>query len=249
MAIAVNGGHVSRALDFYDKENKYFIIGGSEPWKDEPSPELPKVEDFKLRDIIGLKKVDTNRTFLVVPDNSLPDDDPSVIKYREQKWRKVNRLIKTTISTLVSNGSNIITVDSVAGINVGNKLRIHNLYEGIVTQVEGNTITLDTVAPNNIEVGSTVEGGAHVEVAKYVYVECYLEYNRFPLATYRQIGLCTDVIPSDPTNTDILRSAKFNSETNIDEYESLGVLEILDNRAPIPRDINMRELISMIVEF
>lgn len=242
MAIAVNGGHVSRALDFYDRESKYLIIGGSKPWDDEPSPDLPKVTDFKLRDVIGLKKVDN--TFLVVPDN-----EKGTIIYRDQKWRVIPKEINTVVGEGgINNRSDTFTLDSVAGLSVGSRIRINNLYEGIITEMNGNNVTLDTVAPASIESNSPVIGGALVEGAKYVYVEGYLEYDRFPLQTYRQLGLCTGVVPSDPSVTDILRSAEFNP-SGVDEYSSLGILEILDNRSPIPRDINMRELVSIIIEF
>lgn len=242
MAIAVNGGHVSRALDFYDRESKYLIIGGSKPWDNEPTPDLPEITDFKLRDVIGLKKVDN--TFLVIPDN-----ERGTIVYRDQKWRVIPREIITKVGNEgILNGSNTFTIDSAAGLSVGSRLRINNLYEGTITEMNGSTVTLDTPAPANIDSGSPVLGGALIEGAKYVYVEGYLEYDRFPLATYRQLGLCTGVIPADPSVTNILRSAEFNPK-GVDEYSSLGVLEILDNRSPIPRDINMRELISLIIEF
>lgn len=243
MAIAVNGGHVSRAIDFYDRENKYLIIGGSKPWDDEPDPDMPKIEDFKLRDVIGLKKLDN--TFFVIPDNS----DRATIVYRDQKWRVVPKEINTVVGDGgVVNNSDTFDLESVEGLSVGSKIRINNLYEGFITEMNGNTITIDTLAPATIPAGSPVIGGALVENAKYVYIEGYLEYDRFPLTTYRQIGLCTGVVPADPSVTNVLRSAEFNP-AGVNEYSSLGVLEILDNRSPIPRDINMRERISMIIEF
>lgn len=242
MAIALNGGHVSRALDFYDRDSKYFIIGGSNPWKNEPSPDLPDIEDYKLKDVIGLKKVDN--TFLVIPDDS------GDIIYRDQNWKKVNRAITTEVgSGGVINGSNSFKVVSVEGMRIGDKLRVNNLYEGIITNIEGSTVTLDTQSPATISSGSIVQGGALVEDAKYVYIECYLSYDNFPLVTYRQIGVCTEVVVADGVlDKDILIDAAYNSK-GVSDYDSLGVLEILDNRAPITRDINMRERISMIIEF
>lgn len=241
MAIAVNGGHVSRALDFYNKENKYFIIGGSTPWENEPTPDLPNVEDFKLRDVIGLKRIDN--TFLVVPDN-----DKGTIVYRDQKWRVVSAGVTTKVIGDIPKDATSIPIESISGLVVGAKIRINNQYEGIILNITGTSLVLDKAAPANIPDGSKVEGGALIEGAKYVYVEGYLEYDKFPLITYRQIGLCTGVTPKSPDDANILKSASYSlSGTN--EYDGLGVLEILDNRAPIARDIDMRELISMIIEF
>lgn len=239
IAIAVNGGHISRALDFYNAVGKYFIIGGTEPWEDESVPTPPSPSDFKLRDVVGLKKVDN--CHLVVPDTK------GTIQYRNQNWRIVTDSIKTTVSTGgVTIGTNVIPVENLQGILVGSKLRINNLYEGKVSSISGNRVTLDTPAPTDIPAGSIVLGGAMVEGAKYVYVDCYLNYDEFPIITYRQVGLCTAVTPN---TENILLSAKYTSGGINDEYTSLGTLEILDNRVPATRDISQRELLSVIVEF
>lgn len=241
MAIATNGGHVSRALDFYHSEGKYFIIGGTEPWEDDSTPDTPQVIDFKLKDIIGLKKVDN--TYLVIPTEETED----VISYRSQNWKKVSVSVNTTIGDAgVTADSEVIPVVSLDGITVGSKLRINNLYEGKVKSISGLNVTLDTAAPESIAPGSPVLGGALVEGAKYVYVECYLNYDEFPIATYRQIGLCTGVTPN---TEDILRASAYNLIGGTDEFTSLGILEILDNRIPSTRDINQRELLSLIIEF
>ena len=238
MAIAVNGGHISRALDFYESEGKYFIIGGTTPWEDESTPPSPTVEDFKLVDVVGLKRVDN--IHLVIPD------DAGSIQYRSQNWKIVPAYINTTVSnTGVTPNSNVVPVTSVEGLTVGSKIRVNNLYEGKITSISGLLLTLDTASPEAIPAGSTVIGGAMVEGAKYVYVDCYLNYDEFPLVTYRQIGLCSGVYPN---SADILKSAPYALGTS-NEYTSLGTLEILDNRAPSTRDISQRELLSLIIEF
>lgn len=239
MAIAVNGGHVSRAIDFYNTTGKYFIVGGTTPWEDETTPPSPSIEDFKLVDVVALKKVEN--THLVVPD------EKGTIQYRDQNWRIVSPYFSTTVgSSGVTQGASVVPVNSISGIVVGDKLRINNLYEGKVTNINGLLVTLDKEAPMDIPSGSPVTGGAQIEAAKYVYVDCYLEYDKFPLVTYRQVGLCTNVTPD---GADVLRSAAYNISGGVDEYTSLGILEILDNRAPSTRDISQRELISLIIEF
>lgn len=256
IAIATNGGHVSRALDFYHAEGKYFIIGKSTAWThvdhgttitDDNVPETPQVTDYKLHDVIALKRVDN--TYLVIPSSS------GTIQYRNQNWKIIQETISTTVATPgVTQGATVVPVQSIVGMTVGSKLRINNQYEGIIVSLTGTLVTLDTPAPAAIAVGSPVLGGALIEGAKYVYVECYLNYDSFPVTdattglplSYRQIGLCTKVTPN---TEDILKSAAYTTGGTTDEYTSLGILEILDNRVPSTRDINQRELISLIVEF
>lgn len=239
MAIATTAAHVSRALDFYNKEGKYFSIGRTAPWDDESNPPAPNVSDYILDDIIALKKVDN--TYLVVPD-----DVDGTIQYRDTKWRRVTPEIKTTTSAMTPIGSTDVYLTTLAGIAIGNKLRIGDLYEGKIVDINAgnNIVVLDTPAPEDIPLGSSVLGGAYVEGAKHVYIECSLNYDQFPIVTYRQIGLQTSVTPD---NRDILRSANYSS-SGVNEYTSLGVLEILDNRAPTVREPDQRETLSIIVE-
>lgn len=238
MAIAVHGGHIARAIDFYKTPGKYFIIGGTKPWIDETNPPAPTISDFRLTDVIGLKRVDN--AHLVVPDPN------GTIMYRNQNWRIVQEKVQTTVGAAgIPAGSTIVPVDDVAGLIVGAKIRVNNLYDGTIVSTSGLLLTLDTPAPEDIPANSSVLGGAYVDGAKYVYVDCYLNYDEFPIMTYRQIGLCSYVTP-DTEN--ILLSSIVSGVTE-DQYDSLGILEIIDNRAPIPRDINQREMLSLIVEF
>lgn len=263
MAIATNGGHVSRALDFYNAAGKYFILGGTTPWThieegveitDDSRPATPDVSDYRLNDIVGLKRIDN--ISLVRPATELENQNPTeenLIKYRNQNWKRVEPVIRTKLATQVTEGSTVIQVESVASLTkVGTKIRIADTYEGNVVSYSGLYITLDTAAPKMIPSGSPVVGGAMVEGAKYVYVDCYLNYDEFPIVdtenkplSYRQIGLCTGVTPN---TEDILKSAAY-SNTGVSEYTSLGTLEILDNRVPSTRDINQREQLSLIIEF
>ena len=240
MAIAVTQGHVQRAIEFYNKLGKYFILGGTSPWEDEVSPPAPSIDDYKLFDNVGLKRVDN--CHLVIPDES------GTISYRTQNWKIVPLPYRTTISGsgLVS-GATVLTVASLAGFSIGAKVRVNSTYVGKVVSINNsaNQLTLDTPAPQTIPSGSTVEGGALVEGAKYVYIDCYLNYDQFPIVTYRQIGLCTEVTPN---TENVLRAAAY-SPTGTDEYTSTGILEVLDNRPPSTRDIDQRELLSLILEF
>lgn len=239
MAIATTSAHVSRALDFYNKAGKYFSIGGTTAWDDEQNPPSPNVSDFKLNDIVALKKVDN--TYLVVQDEN------GTINYRDTKWKIVTPEISTTTSLIVTEGSTTVGLTSLSSIVAGNKLRIGNTYEGKILTINtsNNTVVLDTASPKTLPIGSSVLGGAYVEGAKHVYIECSLNYDQFPIVTYRQVGVQTSVLPN---NVDTLRSAAY-SNSGLDEYTSLGNLEILDNRSPTVREPDQKEVISLIVEF
>jgi hypothetical protein len=241
MAIATMSGHVSRALEFYNKAGKYFSIGRTTPWDDETTPPAPSLDDFKLEELVALKKVDN--CFLVIQDN-----ENGTINYRDNKWRIVADHLETTIGTEgVLEGSTQVPLTSLAGILVGNKLRIDNEYEATISGINtaNNFVTLDTPAPRNINPGAPVLGGAYVEKAKYVYIDCTLNYDQFPIVTYRQVGLQTGV---QRTNLDVMKSAAY-SPTGVDEFENLGVLEIIDNRPPTVRQVDQRETISIVIEF
>lgn len=242
IAIAVTQGHVQRAIDFYNKEGKFFVIGGTTPWADETSPDTPNISEYKLKDTVGYKKVDN--CYLVVPDEN------GSISYRTQNWRIVPAPYSTTLADLVSIGGSTLHLMSAEIMKVGNRVRIGDIYEGIILDLDTTTgmVTIDTPAPAEIPEGTKVHAGALVEGAKYVYAECYLNYDQFPVnITYRQVGLCSEVQPS---NASILLTGDYSTATpGKDEFTSSGVLEILDNRSPSTRDIDQRELLSCIVEF
>lgn len=241
MAIAVNGGHVSRALDFYNKLGKYFSIGKTSPWEEETNPPTPSEDTYKVEELVAFKKVDN--VYLVVPD-----DENGTITYRDTKWRIVQPSIVTTVGAAgVSEGSPNVALTSLASIVVGIKLRVNNEYEGKVISIDTgtNTVTLDTSAPVFIPGGSRVESGAIVENARYVYIDCTLSYDTFPIVTYRQIGVHVNV---QPNTQDILRSAAY-SPTGRDEYTDVGVLEVIDNRPPVTRQVDQAEQIGLILQF
>lgn len=81
-AINTNGSHVSRALDFYNKDSIYFCIGKSAAWPDETTPPDPSITATDISEIIGFKKVEVKQ--LVIPD---PD---GTITYRSSKWSVVS---------------------------------------------------------------------------------------------------------------------------------------------------------------
>ena len=265
MAIATNGGHVSRAIDFLESENKYFIVGGTQVWenKDSEGTEIftnAGVTDFKLRDVIALKKVEKEHLVVEVKPKE-GEDTSKYIRYKDGYWKIVPQSISTTVREDADKGATSIVVDTNAGFSIGDKVRIQygalnnpNYYDTVIVNKSGsNMLTVEKGTPEKILTNSTVEGGALVEGARYVYLECTLRYDDFPMATFRQIGLCTRVVPRDDleatNNTDILRAKDYTDTKISNEYTSLGILEILDNRKPNQRSSDQQEQFSLIIEF
>lgn len=93
MAICTLLGHVSRALAFCEKDNKYFSIGKPTPWAAGEVDDFDETKDYELNppdpkntdtilDIVGFKKVEF--CSMVVPDNAA-----GTLEYRGTKWRIV----------------------------------------------------------------------------------------------------------------------------------------------------------------
>jgi hypothetical protein len=239
MAIATRGSHVARAIEFFKRNDKYFGIGRVSAWDNETAPPAPDSNLYNIQELVGLKKVDN--CYLVIQDEN------GSIEYRDSKWRIVPETLETSLSTTVSSGGFDIQLQSLLGVTLGSKLRVDDKYEGVITAVDSpnNTVTLDTAAPSLINAGAKVIGGAVVEGARWVYVDSYLRYEQFPLVTYRQVGVYSMV---QPANLDIMKSAAYSTEA-VDEYTKTGILEVVDNRKPTPREVDQKELLSLIIEF
>lgn len=81
MAITTVGAHVSRALDFFAKQDIYFAIGRTTPWEDDNNPPSPNSDMTSIDEVIGYKKLEASH--LVIPD------DAGTISYRESNWKIV----------------------------------------------------------------------------------------------------------------------------------------------------------------
>jgi len=81
MATTTINGHVSRALDFFERNDIYFAIGHPDPWADDNYPPAPTIDTQDITVPIGFKKVEN--IYLVVPD------EQGSIVYRDKRWRVV----------------------------------------------------------------------------------------------------------------------------------------------------------------
>lgn len=172
MAVVTIKGHVSRAMDFYNKEDIHFCIGKSTPWDNENSPPVPKNTD-EIQDALGYKLIESK--FLVIPVEN--ENAAYELMYRQTKWKIVP-------------------------------------YE------------------------EALEKGA-----RWVYIMSFIAYDEFPVdIVYRQIGVYTRLVRKSgvPDNQAALTP---------DEVEDPGILEFLDNRRPIYRELDQREKIAVVIEF
>ena len=172
MAVITIKGHVSRAMDFYNKRDIHFCIGRTTPWKDESSPPVPKNTD-DMEEPVGYKLIDSK--FLVIPVEN--DYEPYELAYRDTKWK-------------------IVSYDEA------------------------------------------LEKGA-----RWVYAVSYISYDEFPIdVVYRQIGVYTRLIRKEGISDS-------KSALLPEEVENPGILEILDNRRPVYREIDQREKLAIVIEF
>lgn len=84
---------------------------------------------------------------------------------------------------------------------------------------------------------------AYTKGAKWVYISSEINFNDFKdVSQYRQLGVCTNVVKK----TDV---ASGKSNLLPSELSDTGILEILDNRKVINRQLDQSEKISVIIEF
>lgn len=87
------------------------------------------------------------------------------------------------------------------------------------------------------------EAEAPEKGARWVYISSYLSYNELPTdIVYRQIGVVSGLkaIEGIPSSKYALLP---------DEVEKAGLLEVIDNRKPVYRDMDIREHMKLIIEF
>jgi hypothetical protein len=79
--------------------------------------------------------------------------------------------------------------------------------------------------------------------ARWIYLDFQLDPNDFVGFTYRQIGLYSDLIVLPPAT----QSMRIYDPSNI--QTGSGILEVVQNRAPVTRQIDQRELVAVVLEF
>jgi hypothetical protein len=85
------------------------------------------------------------------------------------------------------------------------------------------------------------EAEAIPQNCKWVYVQAWLNYDNFPIVTYRQTGVYTGVQLNDgvPVNKQILLPV---------DIKDKGFLLVMSNRSPMTRDVIQKESVEFIIE-
>ena len=86
------------------------------------------------------------------------------------------------------------------------------------------------------------ESEAYEQKARWVFVHSKINYDELPFKTYRQIGLTQDLVPIEG-----LPAGQYALTNN--QVKDRGILQFLNNRPPIGRSPDMREELSLILEF
>lgn len=82
----------------------------------------------------------------------------------------------------------------------------------------------------------------YTQGAKWVYIDCYINYTELPLGTYRQIGVLLNLTTANGVSSN-------KTALLPEEVSSQGTLFLLDNRTATTRQINQKEKLSFIIEF
>lgn len=111
--------------------------------------------------------------------------------------------------------------------------------EGLITVdgVRWTEVTVDPGIPDD-----TIYKAALRENSRWVYVETILEPEDFTGQTYRQIGLYSRI----ELDEGVSESEEIYIPAQIEDH---GILEVYQNRRPIYRQIDQRELVALIIEF
>lgn len=130
--------------------------------------------------------------------------------------------------------------------------RINNMFfvvpdetsvEPIVDGVKWRKIAVSNPSPDPEVAKTELINLVKQEKSRWIYIDAFLDPTDFVGFTYRQLGLYSDLKILPPaTNSQII----FNPEHI---QTGSGFLEVVQNRSPVTRQIDMREMISVVLEF
>lgn len=78
--------------------------------------------------------------------------------------------------------------------------------------------------------------------ARWVYVDTYIRYTELPIVPYRVVCVISNLLPTAdvaPGKTALLPN----------EVLDAGIVEVVDNRGAVNRQVDQREQLSMVIEF
>lgn len=108
----------------------------------------------------------------------------------------------------------------------------------IVDNIKWREVVTDTINyPND-----TLKAAALRENARWLYIDTIFESSEFVGVRYRQIGIYSRGVFADGVSDSL-------SSYLPAQFSNYGILEVYQNRAPIYRQTDQRELVSFVIEF
>ena len=259
-AVTTTTGHVARALRFYEVGEIFVGIAVTDPWTDEA---VPPAVDASQKNI--------GRIYTPIYSGGSVTSLNTYAKFNNASFLggsigyKITALSASTydvrrLSDNVLIGSASYAAQAAARTNIvqGLSITVTNTsmtighYHSFL--VDG-AISYQLIDQRQLvipDVSGTIEyrGQNYLIVtpeeaiekgARFVYLLVTFRYDDHPLTDFRQLGVFTGL-------TRAVGVAGGKENLLPAEVESVGALELLDNRTAITRDIGQREMFSLIIE-
>lgn len=255
MAILTLKGHISRALNFYNNhESLYAAIGKSTKWAEgdcdelktsydaskdyDLDPPVPSINDDFL-ELIALKKIES--AFMVV------QDDEGTLEYRGTKWRIVSMFDENdqpTVKNVYKEGSRwvylstTLTYDEITTTLPYRQVGIFSNISKKSTVADGAVV----LTPEDIEGAYVLEADFRRDVISEINNG---SYDRLDTESHTE----TVTIEKQSDGTFTLNGVVLDLTVDPVMFMPVATLEILDNRKPVYRDTDVREIVKIILEF
>lgn len=248
IGVTTIGGHVARAIDFQARTDAYVVMGKPTQWSDpqdpnisDAAPPIPQPTTTVLAEPVVAKKATLT---LVVPDSAGP-----ILAYGQQ-WRSVTpqqagdlgcRWVLVTasfdydeapissIDSYLTQAAQLnavtLTVANAAGYQVGDQIQLGLSGQlTTITAVNTNTnvLTIQNALTTPLDSGTFIADLSLQSVFKY-----------------RQIGIVTHALSSGQPGQALIPYSFLTGQ----------MLEYYYNTTPIPREINRRDLVSLVLTF
>jgi len=258
MSVATDAYHVSRALEFVQKNDLWVSFGKTSAWvpadgdpenpndpappgiTSDTNPPIPDLSLVDLDEIVCYKKVSTKQ--LVNPDTSLA----AVLTFAGNTYLPIPTPRNFSALTVeFTSGTQDFTTDVSTGMVIGRSVKIGKNFSSKITAINGLDITIEDAAPETFAIGVVIEAGPVADNARWLYIDTELNTSDIDETTfpeYRQVALWSNLeleggVP--PGSIFLLPN----------QVKVRPVLELFQNRIPFPRANNTFDLAKIVIEF
>lgn len=230
--------HVRRAIQFNQLPEIYVAIGKTSPWPDDATPPVPdpvQLAQTGTVDTVGTNVTGTGTAFTAF--------DVGRLIFINGEVRQIATW--TDAST--------VTIDSALSVDaVGASFSMSPVVEEIVgfVKVQQNKLVVpDNAGPINVYGATWREvdpADAYKEQARRVWLQGEFAYDAVSTSiSYRQVGIYSGLV-RDPA--DLLANPGKTVLLPADVVDP-GVLEYIYHDRPIPRALNRRDVLNVIITF